>query len=66
VVVLGGMLFLIFMSGLGGGFLVTAVPVCVMVMLIYYGSVFFAVRRFNRRADYLIGKYAAHAARSGH
>lgn len=59
-----GGLFLL-RAGLAEQFMARLIPVCVIVMLVYYGSVFFAVRRFNKWVDRLIAKYASHVARGG-
>jgi hypothetical protein len=52
-------------AGLAEQFMARVIPLCVIVMLVYYGSVFFAVRRFNKWVDYLIAKYARQAATAG-
>ena len=64
-VFLGGMLIFLIKVGEGERFLARFVPLAVIISLIYYGSVFFAVRRFNKWVDSLVAEYAAHAARGG-
>jgi hypothetical protein len=41
----------------------TCVPIIVIVSLVYYGSMFFAMRRFNRWLDRLIARYAESVAK---
>jgi hypothetical protein len=65
VVLFGGMFLFLAKEGLAERFMVGVVPLVVMVALVYYGSVFFAVRRFNKWVDALIAAYAGHVARGG-
>lgn len=41
------------------------IPAMIIVLGIWFGSVYFATRKFERWIDHLVAKYAAHVARGG-
>jgi len=49
-------------AGLVRQFIGRAIPLCLAGVIIYYGSVFLAVRRFNKWVHSLVAKYAKHVA----
>ena len=42
------------------------IPIMIIAMSIWFGSVYLATRRFEKWVDSLVAKYAAHVARGGH
>ncbi len=61
---LGGMLIVLIRLHEAERFLAALVPICMIVLLVYYGSIFLAVRRHNKWANDLVARYARHVARA--
>jgi hypothetical protein len=57
---------LVLMTGTDWGRLVAAIiPLSVIVLSIYFVSLYLAMRKFERWTDHLVAGYAAHVARGG-